>query len=133
MAGLRGCGVVLGEGGVTLPRRVTGNRERVSGGDGDENENGDTGAHADVETHWKNPTFLKLQSDSEPPPPDSDPNPNPNPNPEPEPEFYRFAWLNGDKTGRYGGVGIWDEQGIWTAPPPMKSAVKYRAEIDTST
>lgn len=30
-----------------------------------------------------------------------------------EPEFYRFAWMQGNNAGRYGGVGIWDEKGEW--------------------
>lgn len=34
-----------------------------------------------------------------------------------EPEFYRFAWMNGNQAGRYGGVGVWDERGIWIPPP----------------
>ena len=30
-----------------------------------------------------------------------------------EPEFFRFAWLRGSETGRYGKVGVWDEMGKW--------------------
>ncbi|KAL9111574.1 MAG: hypothetical protein Q9227_004062 [Pyrenula ochraceoflavens] len=30
-----------------------------------------------------------------------------------EPEFFRFAWLRGSETGRYGKVGVWDETGKW--------------------
>lgn len=33
-----------------------------------------------------------------------------------EPEFFRFAWVNGNAAGRYGGVGIWDESGAWIPP-----------------
>jgi LCCL domain len=35
---------------------------------------------------------------------------------EEEPEFYRFAWMNGNTAGRYGGVSIWDERGEWIPP-----------------
>ena len=35
---------------------------------------------------------------------------------EPEPDFYRFAWLNGNDAGRYSGVGVWDEGGLWHYP-----------------
>lgn len=30
-----------------------------------------------------------------------------------ETEFYRFAWMNGDNTGRYSRPGIWDANGTW--------------------
>jgi len=30
-----------------------------------------------------------------------------------EPEFFRFAWMNGDRTGQYSKVGVWDEHGTW--------------------
>ena len=29
------------------------------------------------------------------------------------PEFYRFAWMSGNSAGRYGNVGVWDENGEW--------------------
>lgn len=29
------------------------------------------------------------------------------------PQYYRFAWINGASTGRYGGVGVWNRWGDW--------------------
>ena len=34
-----------------------------------------------------------------------------------EPEFFRFAWMSGHDTGRYGRVGVWDEKGVWQPIP----------------
>ncbi|ERF76649.1 hypothetical protein EPUS_04469 [Endocarpon pusillum Z07020] len=41
-----------------------------------------------------------------------------------EPEFYRFAWMNGNSAGRYGGVGIWDQNGIWIPPRSWELGAK---------
>lgn len=41
-----------------------------------------------------------------------------------EPEFYRFAWMNGNAVGRYGGVGIWDQNGIWIPPRSWELGAK---------
>lgn len=40
----------------------------------------------------------------------------PEPHQDPEPQFYRFAWMNGNAAGRYGGAGVWDERGNWVPP-----------------
>lgn len=34
-----------------------------------------------------------------------------------EKEFFRFAWMKGTDSGRYGKVGVWDERGRWWRPP----------------
>jgi LCCL domain len=43
----------------------------------------------------------------------ADPDPDPG---RAETAFYRFAWMNGNEAGRYGGVGVWDEKGSWIPP-----------------
>lgn len=55
----------------------------------------------DEELYWK-PDQVTLRRRSK----DSD-----------EDEFYRFAWVNGDNTGRYSKVGVWDANGTWHEIP----------------
>ncbi|OGM44782.1 LCCL domain protein [Aspergillus bombycis] len=38
----------------------------------------------------------------------------------PEDLFFRFAFLKGAEAGKYGGAGVWLEDGGWISPPPPK-------------
>ncbi|WEW56165.1 hypothetical protein PRK78_001600 [Emydomyces testavorans] len=39
----------------------------------------------------------------------------------PEDLFFRFAFLRGSTAGKYGGVGVWNSDGLWTPPPPPRT------------
>ncbi|PWY79238.1 LCCL domain protein [Aspergillus heteromorphus CBS 117.55] len=39
----------------------------------------------------------------------------------PEDLFFRFAFLKGAEAGKYGGTGVWLQDGRWMSPPPPKS------------